>query len=94
MGAQVSADAHMESSQTPALRAERDRFVALAFCWADVLVELDADATVVFAAGPTAALIGRAPETLVGVPVLEFIAEPDRTLVGALLGVARRHADR
>ena len=64
--------------------------MALAFCWADVLVELDEDATVAFAAGPTAALIGRAPETLVGVPVLELIAEPDRSLVGALLGVARR----
>ena len=64
--------------------------MALAFCWADILVELDADAAVAFAAGPTDALIGRAPETLVGVPVLELIAEPDRSLVEALLGVARR----
>ena len=86
----MSADARKGSSQTPALRAERDRFVALAFCWADILVELDAEATVAFAAGPTDALIGRAPESLVGVPVLELIAEPDRTLVEALLGVARR----
>ncbi|MDP6603853.1 MAG: EAL domain-containing protein [Rhodospirillales bacterium] len=87
----MSADANTGSSQTPSLRAERDRFVALASCWADILVELDADATVTFAAGPTAALMGRAPEALIGVPVLELIAEPDRTLVGALLGVARRH---
>ena len=86
----MSTDARKGSSQTPALQAERDRFVALAFCWADILVELDAEATVAFAGGPTDALIGRAPESLVGVPILELIAEPDRTLVEALLGVARR----
>jgi len=40
-----------------ALRAERDRFVALAFCSSDILVELDRDLTITFAAGATAALL-------------------------------------
>jgi len=32
------------TGERPGLKAERDRFVALAFCWADVLLELDASA--------------------------------------------------
>ena len=74
----------------PSLRAERDRFVALAFCWADVLVELDARESVVFAAGPTASLIGLAPEALVGLALDELVAAADLTLMRELLGLARK----
>ena len=44
-----------------ALRAERDRFVALAFAAADLLLELDGEQRVLFAAGATAPFTGLAP---------------------------------
>jgi hypothetical protein len=36
----------------------RDRMVAFAFCWADVLIKLDTSLRVLFDAGPTKALLG------------------------------------
>ncbi len=41
------------------MRGERDRFVALAFCWADLLLELDSNETVVFAAAAPDAMMWR-----------------------------------
>ena len=76
------------TSPAQAIRAERDHFVALAFCWADVLIELDADETVVFAAGPWGPLIGRDAGALKGLALGDLIAEQDRSLVRALLGLA------
>ena len=73
------------------MRGERDRFVALAFCWADLLLELDSSETVVFAAGATQPLLGRSAEDLVGLALPELIVERDRSLVQALLGIARKH---
>ncbi len=72
------------------MRGERDRFVALAFCWADLLLELDSNETVVFAAGATQPLLGRPAEDLVGLAFPELIVERDRPLVQALLGIARK----
>ncbi len=73
------------------MRGERDRFVALAFCWADLLLELDSSETVVFAAGAAQPLLGRPAEDLVGLALPELIVERDRSLVQALLGIARKH---
>lgn len=42
-----------------ALRQERDRFVALAFSSADILMELGPQGAIVFATGSTEALPGR-----------------------------------
>jgi len=81
-----SPPAPSESGTAAALRMERDRFVALAFCWAEVLLELDREAKVVFASGATQSLIGRPPQTLIGKPVFEAVAEADRTAVKRLLG--------
>ena len=75
------------------LRAERDRFVALAFCASDILVELDQDLTVAFAAGATAILIGEPPEALVGRPFVDLVAAIDREWIGQALrstGVGER----
>ena len=72
------------------MRGERDRFVALAFCWADLLLELDSNETVVFAAGATQPLLGRPAEDLIGLALPELIVERDRPLVQALLGIARK----
>lgn len=78
------------ASPAQTLRAERDRFVALAFCWADVLIELDTDETVVFAAGPWGPLIGRDAGALKGQALGDIIAEQDRSLARALLRLARK----
>jgi len=73
-----------------AIKAERDRFVALAFCWADVLIELDPAETVVFAAGATRPLLGHQPGDLVGRPFRDLVAPEDRSLVRGLLGIASK----
>ncbi len=73
------------------MRGERDRFVALAFCWADILMELDSHETVVFAAGATQPVLGRPAEDLVGLSLPDLILERDRSLVQVLLGIARKH---
>lgn len=68
---------------------ERDRFVALAFCRADLLFELDDDHDVVFAAGATSVLLGEAAEALSGRRFVELIAESDRGLAVEVLEAAR-----
>ncbi len=44
------------------LRSERDRFVAFAFCTADLLLETDAKHNITFCAGAAQSLIGIPPE--------------------------------
>jgi len=73
-----------------AIRAERDRFVALAFCWADVLIELDENEHVVFAAGATRPLLGRHADDLVGSALVDLVAAQDQALLRSLLGIARQ----
>ena len=68
---------------------ERDRFVALAFCRADLLFELDDDHDVVFAAGATAVLLGESGESLRGRRFTELIADSDRGLAVEVLEAAR-----
>jgi PAS domain S-box-containing protein len=60
------------------LRLERDRFVALAFCWADVLVELDQEETILFAAGALEQLIGLSTPEITGMTFTDLIAPADR----------------
>ena len=71
-------------------RTERDRFVAMAFCWADIVIELDEGQNIVFIGGPTGGLIGHEPEDLVGRPLIDLVVDTDRTLVKGLLEVARK----
>jgi PAS domain S-box-containing protein len=84
----------MAESLAPApskdMRSERDRFVALAFSWADMLIELDGDGHVVFSAGPTELLLGKIPEDLLGTAVADLTAEADRRLMAKLLKTAAR----
>src|SRR5689334_17290222 len=70
------------------LRAERDRFVALAFCASDILIELDAALRVIYVAGATVGTLGAAPQTLVGRSFLDLVAEPDRDWAKGLLAAA------
>lgn len=68
---------------------ERDRFVALAFCRADLLFELDDDHDVVFAAGATALLLGEQGDDLQGRRFLDLIDESDRGLAAEVLEASR-----
>ncbi|MFO1189857.1 MAG: EAL domain-containing protein [Alphaproteobacteria bacterium] len=71
--------------QRDLLRIERDRFVALAFCTADVLVELDAELGVVFVAGMTESVFGQPPAALTGRSFIDLVAPGDRLLVREVL---------
>ncbi|WP_158240587.1 EAL domain-containing protein [Telmatospirillum siberiense] len=73
-----------------ALKAERDRYVSLAFSWADLLFELDRQFTVVFAAGATQAFFGRSPEALSGMGFRDLVVPADVPLVGQLLKQIRK----
>lgn len=78
-----------QSSSANQMRSERDRFVAFAFCNADLLVELATDLRVLFSGGATKALIGRPGDQLVGQEFLGLVAESDRPLVQSVLGRAK-----
>jgi len=82
------ADIEAVSGQGGRLRTERDRFVALAFCWADILFELDAARNIVFAGGPVLSVLGRSPESLTGGPIDSLVAPSDQALLRQLLRVA------
>ncbi len=71
---------------TESLKRDRDRFVALAFCAADLLLEVDGDGNVMFSAGATQSLIGKTPESLVGTPFFGLLADCCRDMVRELLG--------
>ncbi|HTI86066.1 MAG TPA: EAL domain-containing protein [Alphaproteobacteria bacterium] len=70
------------------LRADRDRFVALAFCASDILIELDAALRVVYVAGATVGTLGAVPQALIGRSFLDIVAEPDRDWAKSLLAAA------
>jgi len=73
------------SGYVEGLRRDRDRFVALAFCAADLLLEVDASNVVIFAAGASHSLIGQPPEALVGKPFLDLVVAQDVPLISELL---------
>jgi len=72
------------------LKSERDRFVALAFCWADFLLEVDMNEGIVFAGGPWQAITGMTTDQLVGKTLDDIVMTDDMALMRSLLGVARR----
>ncbi len=69
---------------------QREKFVAFAFCWADMLIELDQQKKVVFAAGATEPVLGKTEQELVGTSLREYVAPRDKLLVEQLLAVAAK----
>lgn len=69
------------------LRAERDRFVAFAFAASDILIEVDADRRVTYAAGATH---GLADCGLVGMTLADLVAAEDRARLTAALDAIPR----
>ena len=59
--------------------------MALAFCAADVLLEVDKDHKIVYAAGATVALTGVVPQDLNGRALLDIITQDDRALLSELI---------
>jgi EAL domain-containing protein (putative c-di-GMP-specific phosphodiesterase class I) len=68
------------------IKSERDRFVALSFCWADFLLELDADKKIVFSAGalPISTSPGKSTD-FVGSLITDLVTVAHRPLVERLL---------
>ena len=66
-------------------KSARDRFVAFAFCWADMLVELDPSRKVTFAVGATKPILGVGPEGIIGRNFMDLVSPNDRVLVDQLL---------
>jgi len=81
----VSSPIDLNSDYVDNLRRDRERFVALAFCAADVLFETEADLKISYAAGATVALTCTALEEIVGQPLLDIIAPVDRPLIDELI---------
>lgn len=67
------------------LRQERDRFLAFAFCRADLLLELTADLHIVFASGACRSVFGLSAEEMNGRCLLELVVERDQPVVKATL---------
>lgn len=81
----VSSPIDLNSDYVDNFRRDRDRFVALAFCAADVLFETEANLKISYAAGATVALTCTAPEEIVGQSLLDIIAPADRPLIDELI---------
>ncbi|MGB8274143.1 MAG: EAL domain-containing protein [Alphaproteobacteria bacterium] len=71
-----------------ALRAERDRFVAFAFCAADILLELDARRTVSYAGGAMVALTGQGSEAILGRSVFDLFSDAEHAAIKGMLDSA------
>ncbi len=78
------------NSPATRLRAERDRFVAMSFCWADILIECDAGERIVFAVGPTERATGFKASQLIGKSLPNLVAPSDLALVRGLLAIPRK----
>jgi EAL domain-containing protein (putative c-di-GMP-specific phosphodiesterase class I) len=76
-------------SSATRLKHERDRFVAFAFAGADILLELDANGVVRFAAGALA-LLGRSASELAGTPLAALVAAEHQDRLRRLLPGAGR----
>lgn len=73
------------SGYVESLKRDRDRFVALAFCAADLLLEVDSHNKITFAAGATLSLLGLHPKELSGASFTELLAAEDRAMVRELV---------
>lgn len=80
----------MAATSLESLRAERDRYVALAFSWGDLLFEVDHDLTIAFAAGATEAFVGRRPGELRGACLRDLVAPADGPLIAQTIKSAAR----
>ena len=85
-----------QPADTPSRAPGRDaavltqRFVALSFCRADILFEIDNEHKIVFSAGTSAELLGKSAQQLNGLPFVDIIDERDRPIVTDMFSLAVR----
>lgn len=72
------------------MKTERARFVALAFCWGDIVMEVAPDETITYAGGAIRPLLARSQQDVAGAKLDTVIAPQDLGLFRSLMGVARR----
>ncbi|MFZ1992075.1 MAG: EAL domain-containing protein [Alphaproteobacteria bacterium] len=82
----------MSAQPTNAATLDRERLLAFSFANADVLLELDAKFSVVFASGAVRNLIGRGEQSIIGSPVAALFEARDRPLVAAAIAGLRPNA--
>lgn len=68
-----------------ALRSERDRFVAFSFASADILIELDEDANILFMDGAVGGLLGKKAEEYAGSPFIDLVYAEDSDAINTIL---------
>lgn len=75
----------MDQTKLDRLRAQRDRFLAFAFCGADVLMEVGADGRVSYSLGRTQRYFGVPPEALQNRAFEELAYGPDASMMAELV---------
>lgn len=78
----------MEASALQASAKLARRFVALAFCRADLLFELDNNQIIKFVAGATPPMFGKSTSEMIGQSFMDIIHDDDKKLVTDLLHAA------
>ncbi len=73
-------------------RRERDRFVAFAFCAADILLELDDQYDISFATGAVHALLGCDGDSLIGSSLVDLVTPEYASMIRTVLDAARRES--
>lgn len=68
-----------------AIKLQRHRFLGFSFALADLLIELDTEGRIVFAAGACQHLFGEDDSCLIGHEFVERVAKPHRPLIKQLL---------
>jgi len=79
-----------DQAKWDAMKAERDRYVSLAFCWADLLFEVDREYNIRYAAGATQAFFGKKSSELLGTSFRDLAAPADAPLIGQMLKQTQR----
>jgi len=79
-----------DQAKWDALKGERDRYVSLAFCWADLLFEVDREYQIRYAAGATQAFFGKKSSELLGTSFRDLAAPADAPLIGQMLKQTQR----
>lgn len=64
---------------------DQDLLAAMAFCWADMLLEVDENGYVLFVAGATESLLGCSPDRLIGEALEKLVLKSERPLLRAYL---------
>ncbi len=74
-----------DSTSYSAETNDQDLLAAMAFCWADMLLEVDENGYILFVAGATESLLGCTPDRLIGEALEKIVVKSERPLLRAYL---------